>query len=75
LFFPFSQTGGAKVFKLKGKSNPPEAPEQEINISLKARETKTQVLMIKNWLKQRQSLMCSYTLAEEDDSIFVSYGK
>lgn len=30
LFFPFQQSGGAKLFKLKGISKPPEKPEEEI---------------------------------------------
>ncbi len=41
LFFPFQQSGGAKLFKLKGISKPPEKPEEEILLSIKARETKT----------------------------------
>ncbi len=53
LFFPFQQSGGAKLFKLKGISKPPEEPEEEITLNIKARETKTQVLIIKNWLPKK----------------------
>ena len=70
LFLPLPN-GQAKLYKLFGKSVPPE-PEDEINEEVEAKKGKYINIPVKNWLKTAQRFKVEWQMeSEEDQTTFI----
>lgn len=70
LFLPLPD-GSALLYNLIGKSNSPQAA-QVIDVTMKAKNTQTQPITVRNWLPENQRFTVKWTVENEDPGLFIN---